>query len=133
MRGAMTHLMAAVVAVALAAGCKSSGDGSGDTKGTGHTSKDPVGAQLRAEGKEASGAPAAKDQAALRFVNSTNVWIQFYVDGSPSASVPAGDEGRDVTTVGNHTLKAKTTDGREVSDSVYVPAGGFVWTIYIKN
>lgn len=73
---------------------------------------------------------AAAEEATVKFINSSGVTLRFSIDGRAGPTVPSGDQGFDTTTVGNHTLKAETLDGKQsVSHSAYVKSGGVSWEV----
>jgi hypothetical protein len=81
-------------------------------------------------GGRVASAFASNDNATMTFKNQSGQWLTFYVDGVKSATVPPGDQGSDVVTVGRHTFKAESSDGKQsVSRTIDVPASGSSWTI----
>jgi hypothetical protein len=72
----------------------------------------------------------AAEQATITFINQTQYWLTFSIDGRKSSTVPPGDQGSDLTTVGQHALRAKVT-GKDlsVSRTMDIPATGRTWTI----
>ena len=129
MRGAMTHLMAAVVAVALAAGCKSSGGGGGDTKGTSGSGN--PGVKVLGNGFKAavSGEGMAKEGAKLIFENRTNAFLTFFVDGDKIMGIRPGADGTTYVSPGKHHLCAKDDSGRKTEGDYEISSNGGAWTI----
>jgi hypothetical protein len=71
-------------------------------------------------------------QAEFVLINATSQWLTLYIDGRKSVSVPPGDRGVDLITVGNHTFRAVTPDGRYATHQGYVPPEGKTWTVTEK-
>jgi hypothetical protein len=73
---------------------------------------------------------AATEESTVKFINSSGVTLRFSIDGRAGPTVPSGDQGFDTTTVGNHTLKAETLNGKQsVTHAVYVKSGGVTWEV----
>lgn len=73
---------------------------------------------------------AAGEEATVKFVNQSGVTLRFSIDGRAGPTVPSGEQGFDTTTIGNHTLKAETLNGKQsVTHSGYIGANGWSWTI----
>jgi hypothetical protein len=71
------------------------------------------------------------ETAEIKFVNNCSFWINFYVDGVPSGSVPPGDSQATTASLGSHTLKAVSvqTEPQTITRSITLESGGFTWTI----
>jgi hypothetical protein len=73
---------------------------------------------------------AADETATVKFVNQSGVTLRFSIDGRAGPTVPSGEQGFDTTTIGNHTLKAETLNGKQsVTHSGYIGANGWSWTV----
>lgn len=72
----------------------------------------------------------AAEEATVKFINQSGVTLRFSIDGRPGPTVPSGEQGFDTTTVGNHTFKAETLNGKQsVTHSGYVGSNGISWTV----
>lgn len=73
---------------------------------------------------------ATGEEATVKFVNQSGQTLRFSIDGRAGPTIPSGEQGFDTTTVGNHTFKAETLNGKQsVTHSGYVGANGCSWTV----
>jgi hypothetical protein len=71
-----------------------------------------------------------REDVAVKFINSSGKTLRFSIDGRAGPTVPSGDQGFDTTSVGTHTFKAETLDGKQsVSHTVKVTDQGATWTV----
>jgi len=74
-------------------------------------------------------APAGP-KAPFKFVNNTDVWLAFYVDGVKVAGVDPGHEAQVEVVVGNHTVRAESSSGkRSAEHSGEITTTGGSWTV----
>lgn len=70
------------------------------------------------------------EDANVKFINSSGVTLRFSIDGRAGPTIPSGEQGFDITSVGNHTFKAETLNGKQsVMHSAYVGKDGCSWTV----
>lgn len=73
---------------------------------------------------------ASGEEATVKFVNQSGVTLRFSIDGRAGPTIQSGEQGFDTTTVGNHTLKAETLNGKQsVTHSGYIGKEGCAWTV----
>lgn len=72
---------------------------------------------------------ALAEDAIIKFINNSAVYVRFYVDDIPSGACPPGDYAVTTASLGNHVLTAVAPGGQTLQTSITLDSRGFEWTI----